>query len=145
MKYNQDVSSSRRKSRKAHFGAHSEGRRKLMSANLSKELQARHGVRSMPIRKDDEVLICRGMYKTREGKVTAVYRKKWVVHVERISREKVNGASVPVGIPASALVITKLKLDKDRKAKLEAKAQGSKKSKTGADGGAEDVAMSNVD
>merc|ERR1719506_2395608 len=60
----------------AHFGAHSEGRRKLMSANLSKELQARHGVRSMPIRKDDEVLICRGMYKTREGKVTAVYRKK---------------------------------------------------------------------
>ena len=82
-----------------------------MSANLSKELQARHGVRSMPIRKDDEVLITRGMYKTREGKVTAVYRKKWVVHVERITREKVNGASVPVGIPASSLVITKLKLE----------------------------------
>ena len=108
-----------------------------MSANLSKELQARHGVRSMPIRKDDEVLITRGMYKTREGKVTAVYRKKWVVHVERITREKVNGASIPVGIPASSLVITKLKLDKDRKAKLEAKA--SKEAKK------DDVAMSNVD
>ena len=111
-----------------------------MSANLSKELQARHGVRSMPIRKDDEVLITRGMYKTREGKVTAVYRKKWVVHVERITREKVNGASVPVGIPASSLVITKLKLDKDRKAKLEAKSRNKK------DGGKkEDVTMSNVD
>jgi large subunit ribosomal protein L26e len=108
-----------------------------MSANLSKELQARHGVRSMPIRMDDEVLITRGMYKTREGKVTSVYRKKWVVHVERITREKVNGASVPVGIPASALVITKLKLDKDRKAKLEAK---SKK-----EGKKEDATMSNVD
>ena len=141
MKFNPDVSSSRRKSRKAHFGAHSEARRKLMSANLSKELQARHGVRSMPIRKDDEVLITRGMYKTREGKVTAVYRKKWVVHVERISREKVNGASVPVGIPASALVITKLKLDKDRKAKLEAKAAGSNKGEKKGDA----VAMSNVD
>mmetsp|Transcript_134253 Transcript_134253/g.189728 ORF Transcript_134253/g.189728 Transcript_134253/m.189728 type:complete len:138 (-) Transcript_134253:36-449(-) len=137
MKYSNNVSSSRRKARKAHFGAHSEARRKLMSANLSKELQARHGVRSMPIRKDDEVLITRGMYKTREGKVTAVYRKKWVVHVERITREKVNGASVPVGIPASSLVITKLKLDKDRKAKLEAKA--SKETKK------EDAAMSNVD
>ena len=57
MKFNPNVSSSRRKSRKAHLGAHSEARRKLMSANLSKELQARHGVRSMPIRKDDEVLI----------------------------------------------------------------------------------------
>jgi large subunit ribosomal protein L26e len=137
MKFSPNVSSSRRKSRKAYFGAHSEARRKLMSANLSKELQARHGVRSMPIRKDDEVLITRGMYKTREGKVTSVYRKKMVVHVERITREKVNGASVPVGIPASSLVITKLKLDKDRKAKLEAK---SKK-----EGKKEDVAMSNVD
>jgi large subunit ribosomal protein L26e len=139
-KFSTAVSASRRKSRKAHFGAHSEARRVRMSANLSKELQARHGVRSMPIRKDDEVLITRGMYKTREGKVTSVYRKKWVVHVERITREKVNGASVPVGIPASALVITKLKLDKDRKAKLESKSKakkdGSKK---------EDVTMSNVD
>lgn len=92
----------------------------------------------MPIRKDDEVLITRGMYKTREGKVTAVYRKKWVVHVERITREKVNGATVPVGIPASSLVITKLKMDKDRKAKLEAKSKNS-------DGKKEDATMSNVD
>ena len=137
MKFSPNVSSSRRKARKAHFGAHSEARRKLMSANLSKELQARHGVRSMPIRKDDEVLITRGMYKTREGKVTAVYRKKWVIHVERITREKVSGATVPVGVPASSVVITKLKLDKDRKAKLEVKA--SKKDKK------EDAAMSNVD
>jgi large subunit ribosomal protein L26e len=108
-----------------------------MSANLSKELQARHGVRSMPIRKDDEVLINRGVYKTREGKVTAVYRKKWVVHVERISRERAGGATVPVGIPASSLTITKLKMDKDRKAKLEAKSRSKEKK--------EDVAMSNVD
>ncbi|KAG7358719.1 50S ribosomal protein L24 [Nitzschia inconspicua] len=110
-----------------------------MSANLSKELQARHGVRSMPIRKDDEVLITRGMYKTREGKVTAVYRKKWVVHVERITRDKSSGASVPVGIPASSLVITKLKLDKDRKAKLEAKSKNKEAS------GKKDEPMSNVD
>merc|ERR1712232_351458 len=75
MKYSTSVSSSRRKSRKAHFSAHSEARRTLMSANLSKELQARHGVRSMPIRKDDEVMITRGMYKTREGKVIACFRR----------------------------------------------------------------------
>eukprot|EP00542_Grammatophora_oceanica_P010270 CAMPEP_0194026266 /NCGR_PEP_ID=MMETSP0009_2-20130614/586_1 /TAXON_ID=210454 /ORGANISM="Grammatophora oceanica, Strain CCMP 410" /LENGTH=133 /DNA_ID=CAMNT_0038664861 /DNA_START=219 /DNA_END=616 /DNA_ORIENTATION=- len=123
MKYSDSVSSSRRKSRKAHFAAHSEARRKIMSANLSKELQARHNVRSMPIRKDDEVVITRGVYKTREGKVTAVYRKKWVVHVERITREKANGASVNVGIPASSLTITKLKMDKDRKQALERKSR----------------------
>jgi large subunit ribosomal protein L26e len=141
MKYSSTVTSSRRKNRMAHFGAHSEARRKMMAANLSKELQARHNVRSMPIRQDDEVLVTRGMYKTREGKVTAVYRKKWVVHVERLAREKVHGTSVPVGIPPSALVITKLKMDKDRKRLLEAKASNSNK-----DGKKkEDVTMSNVD
>jgi large subunit ribosomal protein L26e len=144
MKYSATVSSSRRKNRKAHFSAHSEARRKLMSANLSKELQARHGVRSMPIRKDDEVLIVRGMYKTREGKVTACFRKKMVVHIERITREKMSGQQVPVGIQASNLVITKLKMDKDRKEKLEAKAKKSRVGASSADasGGA---TMSNVD
>jgi large subunit ribosomal protein L26e len=137
MKYSAAVTSSRRKNRKAHFGAHSEARRKLMSASLSKELQNRHGVRSMPIRKDDEVMIVRGMYKSREGKVTTCFRKKFVVHVERITREKVNGAQVPVGLQTSNLVITKLKMDKDRKAKLESK---SKK-----DGKEKDATMSNVD
>lgn len=49
-------------------------------------------VRSIPVRKDDEVVVMRGKYKGRDGKVTAVYRKKFVVHVERIQREKANGA-----------------------------------------------------
>lgn len=30
-----------------------------------------------------------------------VYRKKWVIHVERIQREKTNGMAVPVGIHPS--------------------------------------------
>jgi large subunit ribosomal protein L26e len=136
MKYSATVSSSRRKARKAHFGSHSDARRVLMSANLSKELQARHGVRSMPIRKDDEVMVVRGIHKSREGKVITCFRKKFVVHVERITRDKVNGAQVPVGLQPSNLVITKLKLDKDRKAKLESKGKKEKK---------EDATMSNVD
>lgn len=75
----------------------------------------------MPIRKDDEVIVSRGTFKGREGKVVQVYRKKWVIHIERVTREKVNGATVQVGINPSKVVITKLKLDKDRKALLERK------------------------
>jgi hypothetical protein len=45
----------------------------------------------VPVRKDDEVQVVRGTYKGREGKVVQVYRRKWVIHVERITREKVNG------------------------------------------------------
>ncbi|CAL9054629.1 unnamed protein product [Musa banksii] len=124
MKYNPRVSSSRRKCRKAHFTAPSSVRRVLMSAPLSADLQNKYNVRSAPVRKDDEVQVVRGTYKGREGKVVQVYRRKWVIHVERITREKVNGSTVNVGVNPSKVVITKLKLDKDRKALLDRKARG---------------------
>ena len=78
----------------------------------------------MPIRKDDEVVIKRGSNKGREGKVTSVYRLKSVIHIERVSREKSNGQSVPIGIAPSKVEITKLKLDKDREKILERISQG---------------------
>lgn len=43
------------------------------------------------MRKDDEVEIVRGSFKGREGKITDVYRRKYVIHVEKITREKANG------------------------------------------------------
>jgi large subunit ribosomal protein L26e len=57
MKRNQFVSSSRRKARKRYFTAPSHIRRRLMSAPLNKELRRRYNVRSLPIRKDDEVAV----------------------------------------------------------------------------------------
>merc|ERR1712055_236881 len=99
-------------------------RRTLMSAPLSKDLRQKYGVRSMPIRKDDEVQIVRGHFKSQQvGKVLQAYRKKYVIHIERIQREKANGATVHVGIHPSKVVIMKLKLDKDRKRILEHRAR----------------------
>merc|ERR1711865_859369 len=95
MKFNTAISSARSKQRKAHFTADSSEKRIRMSASLSKDLQKKHSVRSVPIRKDDEVIVTRGTYKNREGKVTNVYRKK--------------------------CAITKLKMDKDRKNLLDRK------------------------
>jgi ribosomal protein uL24 len=105
-----------------------------MSAPLSKELRNKYNVRpthyshsahidiytlpiqtrSLPIRKDDEVRITRGTHKGREGKVTQVYRKKWVIHVDRVQRDKSNGATAPIGVNPSKVVIVTIKLDKDR-------------------------------
>ena len=87
-------------------------------------------VRSIPIRKDDEVTIVRGSNKGREGKVTSVYRLKWVVHVDRVVREKSNGQSVPLGIAPSKVVITKLRMDKDREQILERIAKGREAAKS---------------
>ncbi|KXS13675.1 ribosomal protein L24 [Gonapodya prolifera JEL478] len=132
MKVSADVSSSRRKSRKAHFTAPSNVRRVIMSASLSKELREKYHARSLPIRKDDEVSIVRGTYKGRDGKVVQVYRRRYVIHVERVTREKVNGQTVPIGIHPSKVVITKLKLDKDRKALLDRKDVSKSKDATAA-------------
>jgi len=112
------ISSARRVQRRMHFQAHSEARRKIMSAPLSKELQEKYHVRSLPIRKDDEVQIVRGTYKNRDGKVTTVYRKKYVIHIERVTRDKANSQTVPIGIHPSKVIITKLHLDPDRRALL---------------------------
>lgn len=120
-----------------------------MSAPLNKELREKYNVRSIdidplnhnspltqnqqvrsiPIRKDDEVTIVRGSNKGREGKVTSVYRLKYVIHVERVSREKTNGQSVPLGIAPSKVMVTKLKLDKDRESILERIKTGREKQK----------------
>lgn len=62
MKRNRFVSSSRRKARKRYFTAPSHIRRRLMSAPLNKELRRRYNVRSLPIRKDDEVAVCRNSF-----------------------------------------------------------------------------------
>ena len=77
----------------------------------------------MPVRKDDEVRVVRGKFgkDKLEGKVTRVYRKKYVIHVERATHDKNNGSAISVGIDPSNCIITKLKLDKSRKAILDRK------------------------
>ncbi|XP_060862307.1 large ribosomal subunit protein uL24 [Metopolophium dirhodum] len=125
MKFNIYKTSSRRKSRKAHFTAPSHIRRRIMSAPLSKELRSKYNVKSMPVRKDDEVQVVRGHFRGQQvGKIVQVYRKKYVIYIERIQREKANGATVYVGIHPSKCVIVKLKLDKDRKKILDRRGKG---------------------
>ena len=69
--------------------------------------------------------VVRGHYKGQQvGKIVQCYRKKFRVYIERIQREKANGATVNVGIHPSKLVIVKLKMDKDRKAILDRRAKG---------------------
>lgn len=49
--------------------------------------------------------VVRGHYKGQQvGKVVQVYRKKFVVYIERIQREKANGATAYVGIHPSKVI-----------------------------------------
>uniref|UniRef100_A0A914QR72 Ribosomal protein L26 n=1 Tax=Panagrolaimus davidi TaxID=227884 RepID=A0A914QR72_9BILA len=115
MKVNPFVSSSSRKSRKCHFTAPSNIRRKIMSAPLSKDLRTRLNVRSMPICVGDEVQVARGHYKRAGGSVIKVYRKKFVIYIDNVTRQKQKGDPVHVGIHPSKVYITKLKMTPDRR------------------------------
>ena len=124
MKTHENVSSSRRKSRSAHYNAPSHVKYHLMSANLSKELAQKHGVKSLPVRRDDEVLIVRGGFKDTKGKVSAVYRKRWCLYIEKVTKTRKNGATVKIPINASNCVLTKLKLTPDREDLIQRKREG---------------------
>jgi large subunit ribosomal protein L24 len=114
-----------RKQRKRLFQAPLHMRYKQFSAPLSPELKASHNTRSVPVRVGDTVRIMRGDRKGFEGKVTGVDRQKYRIFVEGITREKVDGSTIPVPIHPSKVMITRLNLDdKWRKKVLERKAKG---------------------
>jgi len=124
MKTHRDITSSRRKNRLAHFNAPSHLRYTILSASLSKELREKHRVRSMPIRRDDEVIIVRGNSKGTKGKVSQVYRKRWCIYIEKLVKNKVNGATIRIPIHPSNVIIQKLKLTPDRESLIKRKADG---------------------
>lgn len=71
--------------------------------------------KSIPVVKGDEVVVKRGSHKGATGKITQVYRKKYVIHIENLVRKNAREQQVPLGINTSNVQVTKLNLKKDRK------------------------------
>ena len=92
-----------------------------MSSHLSKDLKQKYECRSIPVRHGDTVRIKRGGSRGKEGKVSEVYRRKWCIYIENVTKRKTNGQEIKVPIHPSNCEITQLRLDKDRKALLERK------------------------
>lgn len=84
-------------------------------------MRQKYNIKSLPIRKEDEVTVVRGSKKGSEGKVSTVYRLKFAVQIEKLQKEKSSGASIPINIHPSKVVINKLYLDDKRKALIERK------------------------
>jgi len=103
-----------RKQRKYLANAPIHLKKKLMSANLSKELRKKYGKRSLPLRKGDDVKIMRGKFRGKKGKVINVKIKKQKIGIEGIQIKKQDGSKVNVPLKASNLQILELNLE-DRK------------------------------
>jgi len=100
-----------RKQRKQLYQAPLHKRYKIFSAPLSPDLKKSHGINALPIRSGDTVRIMRGDRKGIEGKVAEVDRTKYRISIEGVTREKVDGTTVPAPIHPSKVMITNLNLD----------------------------------
>ena len=108
-----------RKQRKALYTASLHIRRKLMSANLSKDLRADIGKRSLPIRVGDKVQVVRGDFKGHEGKVESIDAKRYKVTVEGVTLSKPDGNAVLLPIHPSNLMIIEADLKDERRLNME--------------------------
>ena len=117
-----EVSSKSRVQRKDQLGAPSSIKRKLMSCHLVKSLRDQYKIRALPIKRGDEVKILKGKAKGKSGKVVQVYRKRNVIYVDKVNREKQNGQTVFLPIKPCYCVIEKLLINKDRTKTIEKRA-----------------------
>ena len=109
-----------RKQRKFRANAPLHTRHKFLSAHLSKELRKKHGKRSFPLRKGDEVLVMRGSFRKKKAKIASVDLKRSRITLENIQRAKKDGTKVGVFFSPSSLQILTLNLeDKKRISSLE--------------------------
>ena len=107
-----------RKQRRLLYKAPLHRRQKLMSAPLSEELQDRYGVKSMPVRTKDKVLILRGDFAYTEGEVTEVDLKRMRIYIDGVTIEKTDGTERFYPVHPSNVQITDLNLKDDRRSRI---------------------------
>jgi len=109
-------------------------KRRLLSANLSKELRKKYKKRSIPLKKGDIVKVMRGKFKKKTGKITAVFGKRLKVEIEGLQIKKQDGSKTNVKFNPSILQITELNTE-DKK-RIAIKAETKMKSEVKIDEGA---------
>jgi large subunit ribosomal protein L24 len=106
-----------RKQRKYRYNAPLHLRRRFLNANLSKELRKKHGIRSLSLRKGDEVIVKRGSFAKKKGKILELDIQKGRVTIEGMNRKKIDGTKVNVYLNPSNTQIQVLNLDDSRRIK----------------------------
>ncbi|MFH2019813.1 MAG: 50S ribosomal protein L24 [archaeon] len=99
--------------------AHIKG--KFMHTHLSDELAKKYGKRSARVRKGDKILIIKGQFKGRTGKVEKVEVKRMKLLIEGIDIQKGDGTKVKLPITVSNVMIQELVDDKKRQEILKRK------------------------
>ena len=115
MKFSCKLSSKRRTNRKKYFNADSEKKRKMMSSGIEKISRGNQNIKTIPLRKGDEVKIVRGNQKGKTGKIIQCSRKYGVIYINSVTYKKANGDEIYKPIHPSNVLIQKLLLTNERK------------------------------
>lgn len=107
-----------RKQRLSLYQAPLHLRHKLLNAKLSPELRKKLGVKRLPIRKGDTVMILRGDFKGVTGKVVKVDLKKVRIYVEGATRTNSRGQTVYYPIHPSKVMITDIDTSDKKRQKI---------------------------
>lgn len=81
---------------------------KRLSGHLSKSLREQFHTRSLPLRKGDTVVVTRGKWKKKTGKIIGILYRIQKVTIEKLTRKKSDGKEIAVKIPASKIMVTEL-------------------------------------
>ncbi|MFH1631160.1 MAG: 50S ribosomal protein L24 [Candidatus Aenigmatarchaeota archaeon] len=96
-----------RKQRKFRRNAPLHLKNKLLSATLDKKLRKELGIRSLPIRKGDGVVVMRGSSRGKTGSVVKVDLGIGKVYVDSVKMKKASGQEMDAPIDPSNIKITK--------------------------------------
>jgi large subunit ribosomal protein L24 len=119
------------KQRKWRVFAPIHARHALISAHLSKDLRTKHGRRSFPLRKGDEIKVMIGKFKGKSGKISEINNYKLKVFVDGMQNTKKDGTKYSVPLDPSNLMITSLILEDKKRVQAIAKVAAKPAAKAG--------------
>jgi large subunit ribosomal protein L24 len=130
-KFNKSWNSSKQPRKQVKFIANAPNHiaRKFMGATLDKPLRQKHKMRSIEIRKGDEVKVMRGKFRGRSGKVGKVDIKNARIQIDGLQREKRGGEKVETWFHPSNVKITVLNDSDNRRLKRLKKIEKSEEKK----------------
>lgn len=92
-----------------------------MSSKLDKNLRKDYDVKTIPLRKGDEVKITRGNHKGKIGNIVQISRKGIFLYVNTVTFKKMKGDEAYSPIHPSNVEVSKLVLTRERKLYLKSK------------------------
>ncbi len=103
-----------RKQRKYARNAPRHVKRVMIRSMLSPSLKDQYKLNSLPPRKGDTARVMRGTHRGREGVIDRVDRHTGRVYLQGVTRKRLDGTDVHVGIHASNIMLIKLVEDPRR-------------------------------